>query len=125
MQFLGRGTGGEVELPAGTYYVRVVSTNTLNNFDASDFGSYSFSVKPVSRVDRIKITEIVSANGVKVEYDNGLLHRMDSANGNVVAIKGTAYYVVGGVEYPAVTVWPEGNVNLTAMDRFYYLKNSV
>lgn len=110
MQFLGRGTGGEVELPAGTYYVRVVSTNTLNNFDATDIGSYSFSVKPVSRVDRIKITEIVSANGVKVEYDNGLLHRMDSANGNVVAVKGTAYYVVDGVEYPAVNACILGTV---------------
>lgn len=50
---------------------------------------------------------------------------MDSANGNVVVIKGTAYYVVGGVEYPAVTVCPEGNENLTAEAQFYYLKNSV
>ena len=110
MQFLGRGTGGEVELPAGTYYVRVISTNTLNNFNASDIGSYSFSVKPVSRVDRIKITEIVSFGGVEVEYDDGLLHRMDWTKGNMVGVKGTAYYVVDGIQYPAVNACISGLV---------------
>ena len=110
MQFLGYGTGGEVELPAGTYYVRVVSTNTLNNFDSSDIGSYSFSVKPVSRVDRVKITEIVSINGVEVEYDYGLLHRVDWDKTNIVGVKGTAYYVVDGIQYPAVNACISGSV---------------
>lgn len=190
MQFLGYGTNGQVELPAGTYYVRIVSTNTLNDFDTSDIGSYSFSVKPVSRVDKIRITEIVSLGGVEVAYDFGTLHRVDWDKTNRVIVKGTAAYVVNGIEYPAVNahitgevvneqwmsinrpdmaivygdavtndagsyavnfylnsplgglssaapisthyydlmtvnVWPEENEDITAEDRFYYLKYSL
>lgn len=51
MELGGGGKGeGEVVLPVGTYYIRVVSTNTFNGFNIGEMPVYNLSVVPVSRV---------------------------------------------------------------------------
>ena len=109
MQFLGSGTGGEIELSAGTYYLRVVSTNSYTDFDTSDPPTYELSIEPVSRVDEIKITELVASNGVYVKYNEGNLYRVDGQHTNLLKVKGIAYYIdENNVRHPAANARIEG-----------------
>lgn len=103
MQFVGSGNGGEITLPAGTYYLRVVSTNTFNNFNPSDIPTYTLSVVPVSRVDQIYITEIKSDHGTaNINYGQGSMYRVDGEQTNYVVVKGFAcYYDDNGVHMSA------------------------
>lgn len=94
MEFIGAGNGGEITLPAGSYYLRVVSTNTASNFDASNLCTYNLSIVPVSRVDEIRITEIVSNHGnIVTDYPQGTKYRVDGEQTNYVVVKGIAYYL--------------------------------
>lgn len=95
MQYLGSGTGGEVRLPVGTYYLRIVSTNTFDNFNGADIPAYDLSVVPVARVDMIKITDVRARGAVDVPYGNGTILRVEEAITQVVLVKGTAYYLDG------------------------------
>lgn len=103
MQFVGSGNGGEITLPAGTYYLRVVSTNTFNNFNPSEIPAYSLSVVPVSRVDEIYITEIKSNHGTAgIDYGQGPMYRVEGEQTNFVVVKGFAcYYDSNGVHMSA------------------------
>lgn len=57
MQLIGSGSGeGEMGLPTGTYYVRVISKNSLNDFNPGDIPAYNLSVVPVSKVSGIQFT---------------------------------------------------------------------
>ena len=62
---IGYGTGGEVALDAGTYYIRVVSTNTVDNFNAGDIPTYKLSVSQTTKVDKVTVTStaITDSNG--------------------------------------------------------------
>lgn len=65
MGLCGSGAGeGELDLPAGTYYVRVMSTSTFSDFNPADLPVYNLSVVPVSRVDEIEITVYEGPKGV-------------------------------------------------------------
>jgi len=111
MQFLGYGTGGEVEMPAGTYYLRIVSTNTFSDFNASDIPTYNLSVVPVSRVDTIRITEIKASGGNTVTYPEGTLYRVDQSITQFVSVKGIAYYYDEyGVLQPAANACISGKI---------------
>lgn len=94
MQYLGSGIGGgEVSLPAGTYYLRVISTNTFQDFDAINIPAYELSVVPVARVDIVTITEITASQGTFVTYPEGRHYRVDQSKTQLVRIKGSAYYI--------------------------------
>lgn len=110
MQYLGSGTGGEVEVPAGEYYLRVVSTNTFENFDASDIPAYDLSVAQVSRVDKITLTEIAASDAITVNYGKGNYKRVDQTHTQLVALKGSAYYYVNGYPKEAVNARIYGEV---------------
>ncbi len=88
MEFGGGGKGeGEVDLPAGTYYIRVVSTNTFNDFNIGEMPVYNLSVVPVSRVDGIDITQYQGSGGVY-----GMAYDMNGTEPNWINIVGLAYY---------------------------------
>lgn len=89
MQFGGSGIGeGEVELPVGTYYIRVVSTNTFNDFNIGEMPVYNLSVVPVARVDGIKITQYHGSGNVY-----GMAYDLPGAEQNWINIVGIAYYM--------------------------------
>lgn len=99
MQFLGSlgsGKEGEIGLPAGTYYLRVVSTNNFLNFNSGDIPTYTLSVSSVPRVDAIEISNFAGYNGVHTAvYPEGNLFRMDQNPNwyNYVTILGMAYTI--------------------------------
>ena len=89
---VGYGTGGEVALDAGTYYIRVVSTNTVDDFNAGDIPTYKLSVSQTTKVDKITITDYSAYHGTEnVDYPEGF-YRVDQSLTNVVTVKGRAYY---------------------------------
>lgn len=96
MQLGGSGTGeGEVDLPAGTYYIRVMSTNTFSNFNPLELPSYSLSVVPVSRVDGIVITTYEGIKVTEGSYHEGYSCRIWDLEGTeptFVNVIGLAYY---------------------------------
>lgn len=112
MQFLGSGNGGEVELPAGTYYLRVVSTNTISSFDVKQIPTYTMSVAPVSEVDEVIITRYWANQGSEnVSYAYGPLYRVDESLTKTILIKGRAYYSdENGDRKPAINVKIDGKV---------------
>ena len=90
---VGYGTGGEVALDAGTYYIRVVSTNTVDDFNAGDIPTYKLSVSQTTKVDKITITDYSAYHGTEnVDYPEGKFYRVDQSLTNVVTVKGRAYY---------------------------------
>jgi len=107
MQFLTSGKGGEIKLPAGKYYLRIVSTNTLSNFDASAIPSYELSVTPVGKVDNLEITAYSGYKGIEdCEYAEGIHYRTYEVLNmpNVIVIYGRAYYQEGPNQYAAKNV---------------------
>lgn len=113
MQLVGSGAGeGEASLPAGTYYVRVVSTNSFNEFNPADRYAYNLSVVPVSRVDRIEITEYSGpSDGKNVGYPEGPSYGLFDGESNFVNIRGWAYYTDSmGNKYVAKNVRLSGTV---------------
>ena len=108
---IGSGTGGEIDLPAGNYYLRVVSTNSFDDFDAGDIPVYTLSVVPVSRVDEIVISELAGYNGTTVNYGQGNKYRVDEcdATQNRFGVYGVAYYIDDeGVRHRAANVQLNG-----------------
>ncbi len=92
MLCIGSGKGGEVELPAGTYYLRIVSTNTFSNFNAGDIPVYHLSVVPVCKADKVSIT-YYDLPLDKVEYNNmGKYYRLDQRISNLLVVHGRATY---------------------------------
>lgn len=111
MQFIGSGTGGEIELAAGTYFLRVVSTNTFENFNAGDIPTYELSVTPVSKVDTVTISTFKGKNNALVEYPEGKYIRIDRSDVNVVTVCGRATYVdSNGEEKGAANVIVNGEI---------------
>lgn len=84
----------EAELPVGTYYVRVVGTNSANDFNPGDVPSYNLSITPVSRVDGIQITTYsapkIEEGSYIDEYPVAKYRVWDRAN-NWVTVIGLAY----------------------------------
>lgn len=97
MQFLGSlgsGMEGEIGLPAGTYYLRIVSTNNFLTFNSGDIPTYNLSVSSVARADGIEITMFSGYNSVaNVDYPQGSFYRIDQnpSGVNYVTITGWAY----------------------------------
>lgn len=119
MELLVSGAGeGEAKLPAGTYYVRVVSTNTFNEFNPADRYSYNLSVVPVSRVDAIEITMYSGPNGIKnIGYPEGPSYGLFDAESNYINIRGWAYYMDSmGNKYVAKNVKLSGSVTNDSWD---------
>lgn len=81
----------EVYLPVGTYYIRVVSTNTYNDFNPGDVPFYNLSVTPVSRVDGIMITTYQAPKITEGSYHEGYSYRVWDREDNFVNIIGLAY----------------------------------
>ena len=99
MGLVANGTGeGELDLPVGTYYVRVVSTNTFSDFNSGELLSYNLSVVPVSRVDGIKITKYQGPDGNDsgVPYPEGSSYLLYNSQPNWINIVGMAYYTNDG-----------------------------
>lgn len=69
------GTSGEMALEPDTYYLRVISSNTLTDFDVTDIPTYSLKVLPVAVVDTIEILNYTSQN--YVTYNEGSHHRVE------------------------------------------------
>lgn len=93
MFYMGSGNGGEVVLPAGTYYLRIVSTNTFSDFNAEDIPVYTLSVAPVSKVDMVSIAYFdLPLN--KIEYNEGLYDRLEENDmvPNILVVHGRATY---------------------------------
>lgn len=92
MQYLAHGNGGSVELPAGTYYFRIVSTNTPSNFDENNILLYTFAVSPNRQLDGIEITMYRGYHATaNVDYPEGRYYRVDDQNPNPVTVMGFAY----------------------------------
>ena len=99
MGLVANGTGeGELDLPVGTYYVRVMSTNTFSDFNSGELLSYNLSVVPVSRVDGIKITKYQgpAGNDSGVPYPEGSSYLLYNSQPNWINIVGMAYYTNAG-----------------------------
>lgn len=96
MAFLGSGTGGEISLEPGVYYLRVVSTNSFTDFNAGDIPVYQLSVAPVSKVDSIEIYAFDGPNAVKFKvgesYPEGPYFRIDEQRPTQVTVIGEARY---------------------------------
>lgn len=98
MQLGGSGKGeGEVGLSAGTYYIRVVSTNTFNDFKVGEMPVYNLSVTPVARVDGIIITNYQgpAGNASGTPYPEGSSYLLFNSQPNWINIVGMAYYING------------------------------
>lgn len=91
----GWGNGGELELPAGTYYIRVVSTNSFNDFNFSDIPTYKLSVAPVPKVNGVQITKFSGPEaGEDVFYPYGEHWRIseNKEGPDYVEVYGWAYW---------------------------------
>lgn len=107
MQLVASGNGGEVDLSAGTYYLRVVCTNTINNFNPGDFPTYKLTVSPVSKVDGIRITRYSGGyRWAECTYSEGPHQRtyevLDMPT--IIFITGQVYYKEGPNEFAANNV---------------------
>ena len=94
MQLVAWGKGGEMALPAGTYFLRIITTNTINDFNAGEFPIYELSVTPVSKVNNIMISKFSGYHGSTVTYPQGTHYRIDENEygPNQITIIGWAYY---------------------------------
>ncbi len=109
---------GELDLPVGTYYVRVVSTNTFSDFNPGDLPVYNLSVVPVSRVDEIEITVYEGPKGVTgFWYPEGGSYRLFDAESNWIDITGWAYYTDSmGNKFAAENIKLNGTVVNTSWE---------
>lgn len=93
MLMIGSGNGGEISLPSGKYYIRIVSTNSSNNFNAVDIPTYDLIVTPVSRVEDVEINYFEGYCGhIVYDYPEGDYYRIEEKKPNVIAIHGRATY---------------------------------
>lgn len=96
MNFVLSGTGGEVKLSPGEYYLRVVSDNDSSAFDVNSIPEYSLKVTPVATPTEIKINRIEDYHGHsnEVEYKQGKLVRIEKvSNGStLIRVYGRATY---------------------------------
>lgn len=102
MQLVAYGKGGEINLPVGSYFLRVVCTNTINNFNVGDFPTYKLTVSPVSKVSGIGITEYAGGyQWAKCEYAEGIHYRTYEVlnEPTMIIIRGWAYYMEGPNTY--------------------------
>lgn len=98
----GSGNQGEVKLPAGTYYLRICSTNTVANFDRNNIPTYTLSVTPATKAASSSIISYEGLNGCKVDYPEGYYYRIDEGNPSYITIKGRAVYTdAEGKEQPS------------------------
>lgn len=94
MYHLGSGNSGEIELDPGEYYLRVSSTESLNDFDIDDaITTYNLYIEPCSPIDNIHITSKDGPNGWNVDYGDGLYLRIDEANPSYIDVSGRATYM--------------------------------
>lgn len=109
---IGSGNGGEISLPAGTYYLRIVSTNTFSDFNAADMPTYNLSVAPISRVDDVAINYFEGYCGqIVYDYPEGNFYRIEETTPNVIAIHGRATYTDdNGYKKGAANVKIDGEV---------------
>lgn len=92
MQRVCYGTGGEIKLSPGTYFLRVLSTHTSGNFNEDDTFGYTLSVAQVSKVTGLEITHYDGYHGAdNVDYPEGKFYRIDDHNPNIIRITGIAY----------------------------------
>lgn len=95
MQLVARGKSGEMKLPVGSYFLRVVCTNTINNFNAGDLPTYKLTVSPVSRVSGIEITKYAGGYQWAIcDYAEGPYYRTYEVlnEPTMIIIRGWAYY---------------------------------
>lgn len=111
MRRLGYGTDGEIELDPGTYYLRVISSNTFNTYDPTDIPTANLSVYAVSRVDEIIIYNYYGYNGVMLPpppntYPQGSHYRIEQTTvDNRVGIRAKAIYSdPSGLTHPSINV---------------------
>lgn len=101
---IGEGSGGELELPAGQYYVRIVGNSSLSGFDASNIGTYTFSIEPVGRVDGISISYI-DGSGLEFMRDyfpEGNYFKIAYYDSTYMSVIGQAYYIdENGEKHPS------------------------
>lgn len=103
MRRLAYGTDGETPLEPGTYYIRIISDNTFSNYDSTDIPTYTLSVLPVSRVDKIEIYNYLNEH--YVSYNQGSHHRVEMYQNiqNHTGIRGRAYYEdPSGLQHPSI-----------------------
>ncbi|MCR4566669.1 MAG: hypothetical protein K5769_01350 [Pseudobutyrivibrio sp.] len=105
---VGEGNGGELNLKLGKYYLRVISTNSLDSFNIYNIGSYKLSIEPVGRVDLIEITYIDGYNRAFVNYPEGGHARIDEIDPSYVTVTGVTYYID---QYGVKKVAPNAKVN--------------
>lgn len=104
MYQVGRGNRGDIELPAGEYYLKVVTTTSAQNFNRHDIPSYKLQILPVIRPDKVNIIELNGYHGtmVKKDYNEGVHYRIDETKPNAITITGQAIRVNDkGEEVPA------------------------
>ena len=87
------GKQGELSLNPGTYYVRVVYTGSINEFNYSNDPVYTLSLAPVAPVSSIQLTDLTGYKGAIAEYYEGPLYRIDDTDPNYIKIDGQARYV--------------------------------
>ncbi len=92
---IGEGSGGELKLPAGQYYARIVGNSPMNSFDATNIGSYTFSIEPVGRVDEISITYIDGAGREFMSnyFPEGNYYKIAYYDSTYMSVIGQAYYL--------------------------------
>lgn len=95
MQIVGSGNGeGELSLPVGTYYVRVISEHSLNEFNPADIPVYSLSIVPVSKVSGIQINK---RYGNEISQDKVFYYSTDKPGYRVTDKPFDNYFGVEGI----------------------------
>ncbi len=131
---MAEGTGGDLPLTPGVYYLRVISTSSLSNFNISNIGTYKLSIEPVGKIDEVEITDIKGYNRTYIEnaYPQGNHVRIDEARPTYMGVEGCAYYIDNnGVRHPSPNARVTGIVinnewlNMYRDDMAYTNGNSV
>ena len=110
MYFIGSGNGGDIELSPGNYYLRMVSTNTLADFDENDIPTYTLSVAPVSRVDYLEITDMSGNTYTEAVTYNGITFPRINGGETLVVHVVAKYYDESNVAHPSVNAIVEGDL---------------
>lgn len=111
------GTSGEMSLDAGTYYIRIISSNTYYDFDPTDIPTYTLTVVPISKVNEVEILNYIP--NTSVNYGYGYKHRVEMQENisNHVTVRVRALYRDSSqLTHPARNVKLKGEVVNTAWE---------
>lgn len=71
MQSITAENGNKFNVSAGTYYIRVNNTQSLDEYDPTDIQNYTLTICPMLRVDKITIKDLNGTEGLNFTVNYG------------------------------------------------------